>query len=453
MARRAAVALAAAVFGQATAFGGEIPGLVPMLPPGLDVRYQFNQSNDFLGRGGSVDDFRTQQVILSAGLNERWHVVADHSVLTLSEPGSEGRIDQLSASLGYRWLDRQRGAVHDRVSVGGGIRSAGDFAGERMQNGFHRLVGSDVEFLPYSEFSETAVTGWIDAERYALFGNAEQKWRFGYWVRARALATSDGQVDGTLMTTGVVRRGFFEGWAGFRRDWRSGYEEPVQQATADAEDDLSAVIGVRFGTLVLETVQQFDNDASFGRLQLLSLESDADRAPARSRYGIELGFVLPDVHVRLAGRYRSPVPAPTGWDAALTAAVDIGEPQLGSNPSLYVETRQLSAGIEWQRRLSSDSNWVSGFVGIRLGYRDERVVGDGEQAGVRSDAVGRGVITADAGVRFHAATLGSNWRYQLTTGIAAWLPWSDATVVVGDNIETIQQPAIAITVGVSFDRR
>jgi len=60
-------------------------------------------------------------------------------------------------------------------------------------------------------------------------------------------------------------------WLGFRHDWRSGYDaDNVQVETARAEDDTAVVIGVRFGALMLETVQQLNNDASYGQLSLVS---------------------------------------------------------------------------------------------------------------------------------------------------------------------------------------
>ena len=61
---------------------GEIPGLPPALLPIVDRDFAINFSNDFLGRGGSVDDFRTQQIILTAKISDRWLAIVDHSILT-----------------------------------------------------------------------------------------------------------------------------------------------------------------------------------------------------------------------------------------------------------------------------------------------------------------------------------------------------------------------------------
>jgi hypothetical protein len=138
---------------------GEIPGLPPVLLPTIDGDFAINFSNDFLGRGGSVDDFRTQQIIITTKIDDRWLAVLDHSILTLTDSPAPGRIDQLSGSLGYHLLYNGNANAIDRLTVGGGFRSVGDFAGERIQNGFHRLIGSNIDSLLYVNTSRTDVTG------------------------------------------------------------------------------------------------------------------------------------------------------------------------------------------------------------------------------------------------------------------------------------------------------
>ncbi len=65
------------------ALAGEIPGLPAGLPPFIERDLELNFGNDFLGRGASTDDFRTQQTILMARFGERWMALVDHSILTL----------------------------------------------------------------------------------------------------------------------------------------------------------------------------------------------------------------------------------------------------------------------------------------------------------------------------------------------------------------------------------
>lgn len=192
------------------AHAGEIPGLRSSLPTFIGSDFELTFSNDFLGRGGSVDDFRTQQIIIAADLGDSWTAVLDHSVLTLTDSQTPGRIDQLSGSVGYRLLNESGGSAVNRITAGLGFRSVGDFSGERMQNGFHRLISSNVEDLPYSNLSETYLTAWIDAERYRLLHQTDGGWRFGYWLRANSLVTSDGQWDGSLLVTGVASKSSFD---------------------------------------------------------------------------------------------------------------------------------------------------------------------------------------------------------------------------------------------------
>lgn len=147
---------------------GEIAGLPPQLPPFLEPGLEVAFSNDFLGRGGSVDDFRTQQIMVSARLTGRWRALLDHSILTLTDDARPGRTDQMSLALGYDLVATSSDVATDRVTVGGGLRRTGEFAGERMQNGFHRLIGSEIERLPYSGDDTTDATAWFDADRKSV---------------------------------------------------------------------------------------------------------------------------------------------------------------------------------------------------------------------------------------------------------------------------------------------
>lgn len=239
---------------------GEIPGLTPQIPPFIERDLEVVFSNDFLGRGGSIDDFRTQQIVIAAKLSDTWIAILDHSILTLGSSLTPGRVDQLSASLGYQIINKVNDHSASKVNAGVGVRSAGDFAGERMQNGFHRLIGSDIEVLPYTDTDSTDVTAWFDVDHYRDF-HYSGSWRTGYWVRASSLLTSGGHWDGSAGLFGVASRPSLDIWLGLRRDWRTGYDSAIFRETAEAESDTAIVLGIRFGALVLETVQQINNDA------------------------------------------------------------------------------------------------------------------------------------------------------------------------------------------------
>jgi len=439
---------------------GEIAGMHSQLVPTTNPDFSLNFSNDFLGRGGSVDDFRTAQIIISANLGERWFALLDHSTLTLEEAQINGRVDQLTGSLGYRFIDRQSTSAVSRLAAGTGFRSAGDFSGEPMQNGFHRIVGSEISSLPYVESSGTDLTLWVDADHYNEFHTSSGDgffggWRSGYWIRASSLVTSDRQLDSALGAYAVTSRNSIDIWMGFRRDWRSGYDQDfVQAATAAAEDDIAFVIGLRWGALVLETVQQLNNEASYGQLKLVADASQSKSAfDAVPRASFEFGFLLPDVQVQLAGKIRSTLFATTesAWRESIVIDTRFGEPQYEDNSELYVETRQVTIGMEWERPLAGTLNWISAYGAAGVGWRSEKLLGDGLLAGEESEAIGKATAIVGGGLRFAAANLGRGWRYRLQLGVSSWIPSSTAEVLFAGQPTEIHKTGFGINLGMTFD--
>ena len=459
MPRAGRLILCLVVLAQTPSIAGEIPGLPASLPPYIEQRLVLVFSNDFLGRGGSVDDFRTQQIILTAKPAARWTVLLDHSILTLSNTADPGRTDQLSGSLGYDLISRNEPGRNGRFAVGAGFRSTGDFAGERMQNGFHRLIGSQVETIPYTVTKRTDATVWFDAEFYTVMREPGEAgmfgdWRLGSWLRVNSLVTGDGQWDGSAALLAVANRRAIDVWFGLRRDWRSGYDDPVLRETASAEDDLAVVFGIRFGALVLETVQQLNNDASFGQLRLTS--SGDYRSPSsgrQARIGIEAGILLPDVHLHLAGRTRTSLVTAdsSDWRESAFVSIDYGEPQHGDSNSVFVRSVQLGIGLEWQRLLTGQVGWLSAYGSVGAGWRDEKLVGDGTLAGEKSSSVGRAVFLAGTGIRVDASRLGARWNYRIQLGVSGWIPFGDAELQIGTMTMLVQEPALNLMLGMTFD--
>ena len=433
---------------------GEIPGLPPALLPLIDRDFALNFSNDFLGRGGSVDDFRTQQLILTAKINDRWLAIVDHSILTLADSPAPGRVDQLSGSLGYHLVNNTSADKVDRFTVGGGFRSVGEFAGERMQNGFHRLIGSNIDPLSYVDTSAADATGWFEAQRYRELRTFDN-WTTGYWLRAGSLFTTDGQWDSTAGAFAVARRHSIDIWLGVRHDWRSGYDaDNVQEETARAEDDTAVVIGVRFGALMLETVQQLNNDASYGQLSLVSSGHRSSKSYLdMPRVGIEFNFLVPDVQVQLVGKIRTNwfTGSESAWQESALVDLRYGEPQYENDDSLFIRSQQITAGMEWERRLTEGSSWLGFYSSVGAGWRDEELHLSSTTSNDRSDSVGSAVVTAAAGLRFFAATLGQRWNYRIQIGLNAWAPLDDARVQLGGEQFSLQEPAIGIALGMTFD--
>lgn len=437
-----------------SAMAGEIPGLPPALLPLADRDFAINFSNDFLGRGGSVDDFRTQQIVLTAKINERWLAIVDHSILTLADSPAPGRVDQLSGSLGYHLVNNTSANEVDRFIFGGGFRSVGEFAGERMQNGFHRLIGSNIDSLPYENTSSTDATGWFEAQRYRELRTFDT-WTTGYWLRAGSLVTTDGQWDSTAGAYAVANRNSINLWLGVRHDWRSGYDvDNVQEATARAEDDTAIVMGVRFGALVLETVQQLNNDASYGQINLVSSgfrssESHIDIP----RIGLEFSFLVPDVHVQLVGKIRTNwfTGDNSVWQESTLLDIRYGEPQYKSDDSLFIRSQQITAGMEWERPLTAGMNWLSFYGSVGAGWRDEQLHRSTATVNEQSESVGSAVVTAAAGLRFFAATLGQRWNYRIQLGLNGWVPLDSVNVQLAGEQFSLQESAIGIALGMTFD--
>jgi len=459
MLRASRCILLLAVLAPLSGIAGEIPGLPPQLPPFLERDLEVTFSNDFLGRGGSVDDFRTEQIIINAKFSDKWIGLLDHSILTSSNSPTPARVDQLSASLGYQMINVVSDRLVSKLIVGAGIRNVGDFAGQRMQNGFHRLVGSEIVDLPYSDTESSDVTAWFDANHYRKFGESGKnsptgKWRTGYWLRGSSLLTSGGQWDSSAGLYAVASQSAVDFWLGVRRDWRSGYEGTVLRATAAAEDDLAIVLGVRFGALVLETVQQVNNDASYGQLRLVSsgVRATASRNE-NARLGLEFGILLPDIQLRLTGRYRARLFSDPGsrWREAVIVAASYGEPQYGDNANIFVRSRQFEVGLDLERPLSARSGWLSAYGFAGAGWRNERLIGVNTLQGETSGSVGRAVLSAGAGLRIDAASLGERWRYRISLGLTGRLPVQDADLQIGGMALRVQQPALDLMLGMTFD--
>ncbi len=439
------------------AAAGEIAGLPANSPPIMERPLEFSFSNDFLGRGGSVDDFRTQQFIISGTIRDRWEITVDHSILTLIDVDEPVRTDQLSATLGYRVINSASDTTVNRLTAGLGVRGYGDFGGERMQNGFHRLVGSSVEVAEYTELDRTDATAWVDAHRYSLLkgSNESSDWRWGYWLRGSALYASDGQLDTAAGAYAVGGKGPVDFWLGLRHDWRSGYEAPVLIETAAAEEDLAAVIGLRWGPLIFETVQQFDNRASYGQVRLVAAGFGDTRTGAeQSSFQFDAFITVPDAYLMLAGRWQAGWlnRGQPDWKRSLYVMGGFGEPQHDDDPMVYRRTQQFGAGIEWERRLDVAGGWTSAYFLAGAGWRQERIFGDEERAGEQSDTVSRGVALAGAGLRFDAGELIAGYNFRIQLGLNAVIPFSGATVDMSGESFDVQNTNVGIALGLTLGR-
>ena len=444
-----------------TADAGDISGLPPHLPPTVRPDYHFFLGNDFLVPGTN-DDFRTQQLVTTARFNDRWLATLDISIFTnnnsLAAPPE--RIDTMSFSLGYDFVRNISATERTIVTAGVGVRGVGDFEGARIQNGFHRLVASDLSALPYSMTRRSDITIWSLAERYRLIRDATQSgpfngWNLGYWVRGGALVTTDGQVDAVAGLYAVASKSHYDIWLGLRHDWRSGYDtDAVLLEAARQEKSVAVAWGVRFGSVVLESVYRLDSLASYGQLSFISTaETRKDHHSPDSKADLQFGLHLPQVLFQIAARYHYNllIPETSAWRESYLVDVRAGQPQFGSDVTRFVDTYQATLGIEWSRPLSQRSDWLRFYVNISGGWRSEKLLEEASPLGEESTTVDRGVLVAGLGIEIFATALGNRWQHSLRFGATGWKPSSSATVIVGGTPFTIHQAGAAIVAAWTID--
>jgi len=214
------------------------------------------------------------------------------------------------------------------------------------------------------------------------------------------------------------------------------------------------VLGVRFGALVLETVQQINNDASYGQLRLVSSGMRATTPQNGSnRWGFEAGFLMPDIQLRFAARYRTRFFTDSGsrWREAVVVAASYGEPQYQDNPDIFINSRQFDLGLDLERTLSDRSDWLSLYGTVGAGWRNEKLIGVGTPQSEASASVGRAVLSFGAGLRINTAALGEHWSYRIQLGFVGRLPIQDAELQLGSSTLAVQQPALDFLLGMTFD--
>jgi hypothetical protein len=211
---------------------------------------------------------------------------------------------------------------------------------------------------------------------------------------------------------------------------------------------------MRFGAFMFETIQQFHNDASYGQIVLVSsgvrAENKCVEAP---RIGIDFGFVLPDVEIKLAAKMRSNflINENSRWRESAFVDVRYGKPQFEDDDALYVDVLQIGAGLEYELPVATGVNWLSYYVSLGAGWRDEQLNRETDGVSEKSDSVGRAVVTADVGLRFFAAAMGDSWNYRLQLGVSATAPLASKDMQIGIEKFTLQKPSLGILLGMSFD--
>ena len=436
---------------------GEISGLPSHLPPTIRADYLYFLGNDFAASGTS-DDYRTEQMMVTGRFRESWLAVLDHSILTRDDlaAGDRARIDSMTLSLGYEFLRTDSDAQQGSFTGGVAVRGFGNYEGERIQNGFHRLVASDTDVIPYTITREIDAAAWFVAEYYRRLSAASgsgfwRRWDTGLWLRSGAFVSAGGYQDAVAGLYAVASRPAVDLWLGVRRDWRSRYDQDlVLEDTAAEENKFAVSFGVRFGALVIETVQRIDSAASYGQLSFLSSPETRRHAHASAgRFDGQLSLQLPHVTFQAAARWHRRLFTSTqsNWGEAAFAELRAGQPQLGRNPTLFVDTKQVSVGSEWFRAVSRELRWLRFYTSVGGGWRREQLLGRATRSGQKSKAIDRAVLTAECGIEVDAAVFSKQLDFRLRLGVTGWLPASEAVVNIGGTDEVIQRADASIVTG------
>ena len=107
--------------------------------------------------------------------------------------------------------------------------------------------------------------------------------------------------------------------------------------------------------------------------------------------------------------------------------------------------------MEWERSLPDALNWISAYGSLGLGWRNEKLLGDGMLSGESSESAGRATATFGTGLRFAAADLGGGWRYRIQLGLTGWVPGSDSEVLFAGQSVRLHKTGIGVVLGMTFD--
>jgi len=246
------------------ALAGDISGAPAIVPPEILGDFSYLWSNNSIGFGNDPDEYRTQQLGLQIDFSSRLGLVFDYSILTAGQVNPvlrdfAGRLDEISLTLIYEiYRDRPDSNNFANVEIGAGFRAYGDFDGGRMQNGIHRLINNTVDDYPYVDTENNMAIFLLKGDYQKLYqlplgSDTKNNWRFGYWLDATGLISTDRQWDAALAANAMVRNHNMTFWLGIREDWRENYEiDFVQQATALSESRTSLTFGIGVGPVLFE---------------------------------------------------------------------------------------------------------------------------------------------------------------------------------------------------------
>ena len=136
---------------------------------------------------------------------------------------------------------------------------------------------------------------------------------------------------------------------------------------------------------------------------------------------------------------------------SLTLGYLWGESPADAGLDVFRSERQVSGGLEW--RGTQRAGWVSPLADIGVGWRSEWLYGMLANAGTRSDAVDRAVITAGTGFEMKMGTLADLGPLSLRLSADGWLPLGEANVSFAGRSYRVQEPGAGLTLSIGFALR
>ena len=463
---------------------GDIAGAPAMVPPETLGDLSFLMNNNIINLGDEPDEYRTQQLGFQIDISPRWGIVFDHSILTAGQENPvlrhfAGRVDQVNLSLMYELYHNQPDSNSvGIVETGAGVRAYGDFGGDNMQNGFHRLIGNSIDDYPYVPTDTSMAIFWLKGDYQKLYPlaqneNVNSRWRAGFWLDATGLVSSGQQWDAALSANVVVRNQDMTIWLGVREDWRENYElDFVQEATALSESGTSLTFGLGVGPVLFDTVQGLDDKFSYSRFIFTSVENEysSTEYPVEADNTVALNILLPDVEAELqykrALHYSSKLfGQPKTW---LVLGMNYGEPTYDESfdayhpveqpwpiYTVYSEVQQVAIGFEFEWRSQQTFQRVWPYLTLLAGHRSEQLKANSgayssNVAGQESEIVSSAVIEAGVGVRFNLYTRRA-WQFLIQTGLVGNYPLSSETVTFDQSRIELLQPNLTLNLGFSLN--
>ncbi len=438
------------------------PGLPYAPRPGGTPLWWLNWHNDHGGLGYNRDDYRSTQVSVAGLPCADWVAAADYSILTRrgpsrdrpDPPGTEGRIDQLTLTLGPSFTRRSDDRRwRSRWQLGTGLRITDRLEGESLQNNWHRTYGASTVHLDYETTERVDGLVWAGTEIERAWGAG--RYRHGLWAQAQALVTTDGQTDATFALHAFLAGRRWQGWTGLRYEHRAGYVDPTMINATRHERGTHLVLGTALGPMHYEAARILDNQAGFMRVGFSLQPGRTQTAISPDAVALQVGAILDAFALQTQARWAPRrLATALGEKTIVTLALDFRAGRVDGDRLARAEiyAYQATVGVDLNRRLADTGFWshVDPFLTASVGWRREGVedLERGRQSGdPQSDRV---VGLLDLGVRLRMTPIAAELDSSLFVAGSAWAPVSAATGNWRGRSFRYQEPGIALLSGVSF---